>query len=236
MDEHSANAANLRRAVVDCWNTIGVRGDSSCPKLIEFVHCRNCPVYATAAKHLLDIELPPEYLSRWTLHVAREQPAADPDSLSVVLFRLETEWFALRTTVFAEIVGNRSIHSIPHRRDGVVLGLANVRGELLPCVSLRDVLGLAHSLEAVERDGRRVSAMRLLVLEQDGTRIVCPADEVQGTQRYQPRDLLDVPTTISKAAPPYTKAVLLWQGKPVGMLDDQVLFNSVNRSLTSTAT
>ncbi|WP_233237774.1 chemotaxis protein CheW [Bordetella sp. LUAb4] len=38
----------------DCWNRIGVQGDMSCPRLREHIHCRNCPVYATAARRLLD--------------------------------------------------------------------------------------------------------------------------------------------------------------------------------------
>ena len=45
--------------VDDCWNRIGIRGDQSCPKLPEYVHCRNCPVYASAARRLLD-RLPPQ--------------------------------------------------------------------------------------------------------------------------------------------------------------------------------
>ncbi len=36
-------------SVDDCWNRIGVRGDRSCPKLAEHIHCRNCPVHAAAA-------------------------------------------------------------------------------------------------------------------------------------------------------------------------------------------
>ena len=37
---------------------------------------------------------------------------------------------------------NRLIHSLPHRRQGIVLGLVNVRGELLICVSLARLLGI----------------------------------------------------------------------------------------------
>ena len=35
---------------VDCWNTIGIRGDGSCPELARLAHCQNCPVYVTAAQ------------------------------------------------------------------------------------------------------------------------------------------------------------------------------------------
>ena len=42
----------------------------------------------------------------------------------------------------------RTIHSLPHRRSGVVLGLANVRGELLVCVSLGQMLRLGETAAA----------------------------------------------------------------------------------------
>ncbi|WZB76062.1 hypothetical protein WJ972_09265 [Achromobacter insuavis] len=45
--------------VDDCWNRIGSRGDKRCERLPEYVHCRNCPVYAGAAKRILD-RLPPQ--------------------------------------------------------------------------------------------------------------------------------------------------------------------------------
>jgi chemotaxis-related protein WspD len=35
-----------------------------------------------------------------------------------------------------EIVGPRPVHSLPHRRNPALLGLVNVRGELVICVSL----------------------------------------------------------------------------------------------------
>ena len=36
--------------VGDCWNTIGVSGDRSCPELNTHIHCRSCPVFAAAAR------------------------------------------------------------------------------------------------------------------------------------------------------------------------------------------
>ncbi len=42
----------------DCWNRIGVNGDRSCPELTSFVHCRNCPVFAAAARSFFDRPAP----------------------------------------------------------------------------------------------------------------------------------------------------------------------------------
>src|SRR5947209_2742729 len=109
----------------DCWNKIGVYGDASCPQLQQHVHCRNCPVYSAAAVDLLDGELPPDYLERWTGHIAQEKQVKELDTHSIVIFRLGGEWLALPTTAFMEIAGLRAIHSLPHRRNGVILGLTN---------------------------------------------------------------------------------------------------------------
>jgi hypothetical protein len=102
----------------DCWNRIGVHGDASCPELETYVHCRNCPVYSTAAKVLLDVELPPGYLAQWTSYIAQERLATAPDTQSVVIFRVGIDWLALPTALFVEIADERAIHSIPQRRGG----------------------------------------------------------------------------------------------------------------------
>lgn len=230
MSEPRDAAPPSRPAIQDCWNKIGVRGDSSCPELKKHIHCRNCPVYSAAALSLLDGELPADYLTRWTRHVSQEKWVAELDTHSVVVFRIGAEWLALPTGIFKEVTGTRAVHPLPHRRNGVVLGVTNIRGELLVCVSLRQVLGLADEPKAGKQ---RSLEERLLVLQREGHSAVCPVDEVYGTQRFHPRDLKDVPATVAKAAATYTRAVLSWQGKSVGLLDDQLLFYTLNRSLAS---
>jgi chemotaxis-related protein WspD len=224
-----ATLDSTRATVSDCWNSIGVRGDSSCPELKQHVHCRNCPVYSAAAVDLLDVDLPADYMTHGTLQAAREEDLTQIDTHSVLIFRIGAEWLALPTMVLNEIVSPRAIHSIPHRRNGVVLGLTNIRGELLACFSLRQVLGLEQAAD-LEREQYRVSE-RLLVLQRDGNRAVCPVDEIYGIARFHHRDLMPAPATIAKAAASYTRSVLSWREKAVGLLDDQLLFHTVNRNL-----
>jgi chemotaxis-related protein WspD len=216
-------------AIVDCWNKIGVRGDSSCPKLKAVIQCRNCRVYSAAAQDLLDTELPSEYGTHEALEIAREKTLTEIDTQSVLIFRIGGEWLALATMVLQEIVSLRPIHSIPHRRDGVLLGLANIRGELLACFSLEKVLKLTEATE-VKPFNTRVSG-RLLVIQREGQRAVCPVDEVHGIVRFHPRDLTAVPAIIAKAAASYTRSLLSWADKSVGLLDDELLFHTVNRNL-----
>src|SRR5579872_4617099 len=131
-----------RSAVQDCWNRIGVHGDRSCPELKRYVHCRNCHVFSAGAAERLEGDPPGNYLAEWTRHFGEPRPAADSKTHSFVIFRVGAEWLALPTSVVTEVADSRPIHSLPHRRNSAVLGLVNVRGELLVCVSLGRVLGV----------------------------------------------------------------------------------------------
>src|SRR5215831_8786654 len=53
-----------------CWHRIGVSGDRSCPELSTFVHCRNCPVFAAAARAFFDRPAPEGYLGEWATWLA----------------------------------------------------------------------------------------------------------------------------------------------------------------------
>ncbi len=215
--------------ISDCWNQIGVAGDGSCGQLPQVGHCRNCPVYSAAGAQLLDRESPPDYRREWTEHFSREKKRATPGKNSVVIFRLGAEWLALPTRTFQEIAERRTVHSLPHRRHGVVLGLINIRGELLLCVSLGRLLG-------IERPSRTEKSRsvhhRLVVAEWQGGILTFPVDEIHGIHRYHAEDLKPAPATVAKASPGFTSGILAWQDKMVGCLDAELLFSTLNRSLT----
>jgi chemotaxis-related protein WspD len=222
---------NERLAIVDCWNRIGVRGDGSCPELTQYVHCRNCPVYSAGAARVLDADAPASYIADRTAHFARSPDAEDGEMRSVIIFRVESEWLALPTSVLVEVANLLPIHSLPHRPNGVVLGLASIRGELLVCVSIGTVVG-AEPLDDAWRDEKRDTAYRrLLVIRREDVRVACPVDEVYGIHRFDPREFRPVPATIAKAPVTYSTAVLPWRGHSVGTLDDQLLFYTLKRSL-----
>jgi chemotaxis-related protein WspD len=218
-------------SLVACWREIGVRGDASCPKLVAHVHCRNCPVYSAAARSLLDVELPPEQLAEATRHVAASKSIAELDTHSVVVFRLGAEWFGLPTGGFKEIASERVIHSLPHRANGMVLGVANIRGELVVCISLERLLGLDATQQPGAPEKNAAAPRRLLVLRHQEHSVACPVDEVRGVRRFHSRELQGAPATVAKATATYTKAVLTWQERAVGLLDLELLFYKANRSL-----
>jgi chemotaxis-related protein WspD len=214
-----------RAAVTDCWNKIGIYGDRSCPKLVEHAHCHNCEVYSAAALSLLDRQLPPQYVADWTAHFAKAGTVTERYTHSALIFRIGVDWLGLSTQVVDEVAELRTVRPLPHRRNGIVLGLVNVRGELILCVSLGKLLGLTE-----DKAGETTVPSRLVVLHHEGRRMAFIADEVQRTTRYRQEDLALPPATIARAAANYTKGVLPWRDRLVACLDEQVVVHSLNRS------
>ena len=223
------SSANSEDNVHACWNEIGVYGNGKCEELQKFIHCRNCPVYSTAGVQLLNRQLTPEYRRERTEHFAREKKMAVPSKISAVLFRISNEWLALSTQAFQEVAERRLVHSLPHRRQGMVLGLVNVRGELLICVSLGRLLGLER---ATPLEAPRKTHERLMVVSWEGNRLAFPVDAVDGIHRFQPTELKTPPATVSKSSPTWMEGVISWRDHSVGFLDANTLFASLNRSLT----
>ena len=221
----------------DCWNRIGVRGDQSCAELVPYIHCRNCPAFSAAARTLLDVPAPATFLQTATAHFAHpvraeREDAAGADVQSVVVFRLRTEWYAMRTVVCVEIADLRPIRSLPHRRDAAVLGVVNVRGTLMVCMSLPAILGATDLSEINPAPSRRrASVARLLVAWVGTGAVVFPVDEVQGVERLRTSDLKAVPATVAHAQVTYTQALMPLDGRTVGLLDEQRLFSTVERAL-----
>ena len=222
-------------ALDDCWNHIGVQGDRSCPELRRHIHCRNCPVFSAAARVLLDRPAPVDFLSAATEHFARMARTAAAQGAgvqSIIVFRVRAEWFAIRTAACLEVAELRVIHSLPFRRDAAVLGLTNVRGELMVCISLAAILGVtAQSETAPKRTRHGAVAQRLLVARGEAGSIVFPVDEVQGVERFGAEDLKEIPATVAQAQASHTQALLRFGDRTVGLLDEQLLFYSVERSL-----
>src|SRR5207237_10066262 len=110
-----------------CWHRIGGTGDRSCPELVAFIHCRNCPVFAAAARTFFDRPAPEGYLAEWTRWLAdsdglgprgetrangddEDDPLAQREGVSVLIFRLGGEWLAFRTRAVVEVTTPRPVH------------------------------------------------------------------------------------------------------------------------------
>ncbi|WP_347927900.1 chemotaxis protein CheW [Pseudomonas helvetica] len=213
------------QAIDDCWNRIGIHGDKSCPLLIEHIHCRNCAVYSAAATRLLD---------RYALQQddrAQVSTAVETDVVtrSLLMFRLGEEWLALATRSLVEVAPMQAIHSLPHQRSRALLGVANVRGALVACLSLVELLGLEATTGVAS--GVRIMP-RMLIIAAHGGPVVVPVDEVDGIHAIDERILDAASRSGEQASAKYTRGVLQFRGRSLRWLDEEQVLSAVTRSLT----
>jgi chemotaxis-related protein WspD len=220
---------SLPTTAADCWNHIGVNGDRSCPELARVVHCHNCVVFTTAGRRFLDAPAPPGYLETWTARVAEPEEQAAGELVSVLVFRLADEWLALPVQALVEVVPLRTIHRIPFR-GGLLAGLVNVRGELHLAVRLDQVLGVHHAngqVPAAVPGKHKDAPGRLLVVRRQAETWVLPVDEVDRVMRFPGVELASVPPTLGRATAHFARGVYRYEGRVVGLLDEQQLFETL---------
>jgi chemotaxis-related protein WspD len=215
----------------ECWRRIGVAGDRSCPELEAFIHCRNCPVLAAAARTFFDRAAPAGYLDDW--RAILEEPAAAPatDTTSVLVFRIGGEWLALPTAVLVEVTPLRTLHRLPHRSGGVLAGIVNIRGQLQLCASLHELIGIAGGPPAGGAAPLDHATGRLLVVERPAAetadRWVFGVDEVAGVHRVTKGMLRAVPSTVGHAGGRLSSALFAWQDRTVALLDEARVFDGL---------
>ena len=223
----------------NCWNKIGVYGDRSCKELETVIHCRNCPVYSTAGRSLLERDVPVDYLNEWTAILAEVQvqsPSAigdqaavrigrAADTFSAIVFRLSNELFALPVGVLQEVTHPSAIHTLPHRSNDLFLGLVNIRGEILPCASLSHLLGL-ETVKPPSSDRN----CRMLVVGKNG-KWVFPVDEVHRIYRFHINEFKATPVVISRSQETYSQGVIDWHHKKVNYLNAELLLDTLVRRI-----
>lgn len=199
--------------VDDCWNRIGVHGDKSCERLAEHVHCRNCEVYAAAATYLLDrIALRQDQLdSAETMDSQREQSDLG-ETRSILVFRLGEEWFGLATGSLVEVAPMNPIHSLPHQRSRALQGVTNVRGALVACLSLGELLDLEPGAAPVSE--RRV-VPRMLIISAAGGPVVAPVEEVDGIHAIPLARILPPNHADGQASRRHVAGVLQWRERSI---------------------
>jgi len=233
-----ATQSNIER----CWNFIGIEGDRSCPQLVTHTHCRNCPVYSTVGRHLLERSMSENYRQEWTQLLAESRVNQKSSSglsttqITVVIFRLEREWLALSAQIFKEMTLGSVIHTVPHRSNQILRGLVNIRGELLLCVSLSHLLNLEVADTAIPALSPVVYS-RMVVVEKAAKPWVFAVDELYGVHQFDSDELQDPPKSMTQGTQNYTKGLFHWQpasqerSLSVNYLDDELLFSTLARKV-----
>jgi len=239
-----SSASPVLEVLTDCWNSVGVSGDRTCPELVTVVHCHNCPVFAAAGQRLLDSPPPSGYLDEAKERLTASVEVVATESHSALVFRIGEEWLALPVHVLVEVHAPRPVHRIPHRA-GLLAGMVNIRGELQLCVRFDQLLGISTSNPAARSDVARESAegsvsatpsasrASLLVVEFDGQRWVFPVDEVDQVYRFPATHLRGVPATVARSSGRLSRGVFDWKERTIGFLDDTRLLQALRTRLLS---
>ena len=216
-------------ALANCWNTIGVAGDQSCARLLEHIHCRNCEVYAEAARRNLQRPVDALYRDTWAAHFRQLRAERTPDDRAALVFRIGREWLALPAAMIDSVAPQAAGHRLPHRSGGALLGIVNVSGKLLPLVSLAGLLGIDERDDA-KASGRHTFA-RLVVMRSEGQDFALPVADLHGIVRYPSATLTAPAATINKGMVRFLGGVLTQGQMHIGVLDAQLVGHQMARLL-----
>lgn len=218
--------------MIDCWNRIGVAGDQSCARLARHVHCRNCEVYADAARHNLRRPVGADYQRAWAEHFRQAEGGAGgragADSAALV-FRVGREWLALPARLFVSVTPQTRAHTLPHRGGGALSGIVNVSGKLYPCIALAALLDIDEQYQP-SAGGRHVFA-RTLLMQWEAQAYALPVAELHGILRYAGADARAPAGTINKGLAHFLTGVLEHGPIRIGCLDPALLGQQFARAL-----
>jgi chemotaxis-related protein WspD len=211
-------------------SNVHASGDGSCPSTAGR---DGTPSETSGSGDLLLVRSGPEAYRRWwTDTIAQQKKLFESTDSSAFVFSLGNDVLALPTSAIHEVMPKRHLHSLPHRRDGLLLGLANCHGELLTCISLPALLGLNQEPDdnAVQDHRRKSSNQLLVVMNWRGSRLGFPVDQALGTFRFRMASLRQAPPAV-EAGPGCPLGLLEWEGRLVTFLDVDRLMASLSQVL-----
>lgn len=218
--------------IISCWNSIGVWGSDTprCRLLQEVVHCRNCETYIRAGKNVLERPPPEGYLEQWTRQLARSRETRHLGEENLLVFRISREWLGMPCKYLDEVCEQKRIRTLPSVTSKFIKGLVNISGRVQLCFSLGQVLHFDKQPEDRKRGKSLFDA--LLVNVWDGRRYVFPVNEVLGIFSYMPQNLKPVPDTLGDSGREYITGIVPIQGRDVGRVDAERVFQAFDRGST----
>ncbi len=168
-----------------CWEDVGVRGDRTCDRLDEVIHCRFCEVFRRNSTAQFTGEALEDYLISMYERMNEESGDSNP-STAFVVFNVEERLLAVPVESVGGIVKQRKIFPVPGRSNDTFLGLVNIGGNLELCFSLHAIMKTPSQTEPTV----------LLNLHNQDRSWVFPVSEVVGIYRFNPESI--VPNTESR--------------------------------------
>jgi chemotaxis-related protein WspD len=71
----------------------------------------------------------------------------------------------------------------------------------------------------------------MIVLEHADRQWVVPVRDVHGIHEFDERDVEPVPVTVSQSPTPFTRGLVRWRDRRIGVLDGELLLSAIARKL-----
>lgn len=198
-----------------CWRTEGSWGRGKCAELDRVRHCTGCEVFQSAARVVLDTLVPSAEPGMFETGSGRPWRAGRSPAVGVMVFALDGEWWAVPARRVAEVTRSLPLHRLPGWRRGAVCGLVQWRGSVLPCVSLRWLLGREEPL--VRYGG--VAGPWVMIMEREAGSFAWPVDRVVDLVRVGAEQIQEAPVTLSGSIGRATCGMFRHADRWVGLLD-----------------
>lgn len=184
----------------------------------------------SAINLLLHRAPPQDYVQDWEALLGREKSGHRPSPHHAqVIFTLGVEYLALSSLVVGQITILRRVHRVPHMKNPVIRGVVNINGRLRLFFSLKALLGIDEKTDATAHPSTEEVSM--IMIEQNSEVWTFAVDRIVGVVHCDLNEMRNVPVTVSKSTANYVKGVLCWRDKQVALLDEELLFFSLRRSL-----
>lgn len=198
--------------------------------------------YTTPGARLLDRPASSTYRAQQTEQVSQRLPADQAQSeiakpLSLLVFRLSREWLALPACLCQQILSPLPFHTLPHRSNRTLLGIVNVRGQLLLKVCLKEALGVSAPHAAAVTKPAELNSVkvypRMVVLEKPVENHCADiwafdVDELSGVHSIL-LSQLEPAVSVTSADETCVRNVFAWREQRVSILDDDRLFDVLKR-------
>ncbi|UCE83531.1 MAG: purine-binding chemotaxis protein CheW [Deltaproteobacteria bacterium] len=129
--------------------------------------------------------------------------AKDSPQQQYLSFRLNEEWYALSVYQLVEVLPLPKITRVPSVPDHI-LGVMNLRGEVLSAIDLKKILGLPQETPAVTPS--------IVVVEEGGVRTGLLVDDIGDLVDLGLDDLTEEPLLTGKAQPAFFEGAAHWGG------------------------
>ncbi len=147
-----------------------------------------------------------------------EKMQAVSDEIQVVAFRLNDELIGTHIEKVVEITKNKDITPVP-KAPKFVIGVMNLRGKIVPVVTLKEKLGLK---DTSDYEGKE---LRIVIVDTDLGEIGIVVDEIVGALRINKEDIQPPPLNAIGIDTAYIKGVVQLDTDLLVLLDIDAIFN-----------